>query len=739
MADTSNLTKFLGDVADAIRTKRETTDKIPAESFDSEILKIETGVNTSDATALATDIISPKTAYVNGEKIEGSLIPTYKVLENITSNIGTSDTIGMKVIDFNYILHWTSTYMQMYKINESSVELLDTRTFADDGFSNLKLSGLVASNVTDDNDIRILFHRSDKDGTLYYYAFDISTNLFKLVATNNYNSSMYVNGGFNLGISNNGKYVLSTIEQASSDYGEMRFIVLSTTGFASANRFYYTKYGHAASGIQFLDNDTKMFVTIDSVQRQYTISTTGTITQVGSNSVNPNLIFNEDLSYGYESGSLYKINKGTTFTAGDLIASDITLFIGFLSTDYIVYNAKIYEISDILSEVYSSSYNICINSANNYNNMSFVDRVSASAENVITNVNSLTGKVLQSLNTPDGLLSNVANITLTADKVLSGNKFINQNGDDIGTLADYGAGLNTGIESITPDTGYDGSYIEFKSPEQDGPFAFTSDKVRLMMTPQMSQVAEAIGLTSDKLIKGNTVLGIEGTAEAGGDTSDATATEKQILRGYTAYTKTGKTTGTFYGAKLFTTVEEMNNDSDKQENDLALIYNDEPTYLSTGILANDFIFPETITLDHTYSSEDNNMVIIRSLDEELMLHVELQESSCYCMGYFPEGQVWCDYSSSDGYTYTRNNFDIDTSYATIEGNVLSFTKSMKIDESYIDNGDYTNANKFLLISEHQMYGLYQAKPVDNPDSIEVLRGYTSLSKEDMIYDGVKSY
>lgn len=43
MADTSNLSNFLEDIADAIRTKKETTDKIPAENFDSEILSIETG------------------------------------------------------------------------------------------------------------------------------------------------------------------------------------------------------------------------------------------------------------------------------------------------------------------------------------------------------------------------------------------------------------------------------------------------------------------------------------------------------------------------------------------------------------------------------------------------------------------------------------------------------------------------------------------------------------------------
>ena len=60
MADITNLTNFLGDIADAIRTKKETTEQIPAENFDQEILSIETGIDTSDATATANDIISGK-------------------------------------------------------------------------------------------------------------------------------------------------------------------------------------------------------------------------------------------------------------------------------------------------------------------------------------------------------------------------------------------------------------------------------------------------------------------------------------------------------------------------------------------------------------------------------------------------------------------------------------------------------------------------------------------------------
>lgn len=109
MAKNNNLTDFLTDVANAIRTKKGTTGTINPQNFSSEIASISTGVDTSDGNIEPTTVLKGYKGYAKGVAVNGAIETYNGTVEDYQTPDTTPHTLTLNCVRGS-IPSWFDSY-----------------------------------------------------------------------------------------------------------------------------------------------------------------------------------------------------------------------------------------------------------------------------------------------------------------------------------------------------------------------------------------------------------------------------------------------------------------------------------------------------------------------------------------------------------------------------------------------------------------------------------------------------
>lgn len=187
-------------------------------------------------------------------------------------------------------------------------------------------------------------------------------------------------------------------------------------------------------------------------------------------------------------------------------------------------------------------------------------------------------------------------------------------------------------------------------------------------------LAENIGLTADKIVKGEEILGIQGNAEGG------TTIESPTM--------------------AFESIEEMNAYTGAKEDDLAIIYSSSVQNANADSVFSSAIFPATVVLPQAVTSSIN--VAYVSTDSSIRFDCwgSLSATRFSMSCYTDSGSISIAYTSSDGITYARTDSGDET---------IDFGTEIQFDSRYDEFNDLIGY--FIQIDGSTFDGLYQFKNV----------------------------
>lgn len=219
-------------------------------------------------------------------------------------------------------------------------------------------------------------------------------------------------------------------------------------------------------------------------------------------------------------------------------------------------------------------------------------------------------------------------------------------------------------------------------------------------------------LLPENLKEGVTVLGVEGSL---------------------------KVTGSDSNIKLFETVEDMNNDPNPKEDDLAVVYREELQPFKEDTETQFITFPEQVILDEPFT--DNVYGMIEAVDSSVIFYgnVMFYGNMFEFQSHSETGMIQVRYESQDQITWTRTQFmnDDDTLTNPVDlGTIVKWQPMEPFNEVI---------GKFMLVGGNTFDGLYEYQEhnvntkISYLDNIQYSNDTSSVTYDLIKYIDLSSY